>query len=570
MRAHRWSLLLAALVSLPSLFGGFVIDDWVHHAILRGVFPLTTWWDLFNFAPGDAEKLAPFITSGALPWFTLPALKIHFLRPLASALIAFDFWAFGAHAWAAHLHSVLWYLGLVAVANALYRRLVPKWALLAGLLFCIDDAHVLPVGWLANRNSLMAVLFVWLGLLAHLKWREDGWRAGRWLSVLAFLAGLSAGETAVSALAYVAAYELAGRSEAPGVRLRALTGAGFALVAFACLYVLGRCGASGSATYVDPLRETLAWLQVAPVRGLAMLGGWTFAISPDAWVILPRARPVLLLAGALALAVWPACWRAIAPDDPAQRRTLRWLCLGAGVALLPGLATFPANRLLLAPSLGLAALIAAVLRRAWQERARLRGKLVLAWCLAAFCLEPLSAWVATPLLLRSWGGAVADALLAPGAPDLTGRVILLTSSDLVPALFSSAILSEHGRPMPKTWHSISQAPHAHRLTRTGARRLELEVLGGHLLETVFEQNVRSDAHPFAVGDVVWLEGLSVTVLELEAGCPRRLALDFSRPLEDFEFVRWAGLELLRVTLPPPGEQLELAQTPTVFEALVTP
>ena len=212
--AKRWApMLVALLVAANGLTAGASLDDWMHHALVHGELAKRAWWDLFNFADGRPETMSDLISRGPFPWFTLPELKLRFFRPLSSALLQLDTLVFKDALWLAHVHSTLWYLGLVALCRALYRRLVPAVALLAAVLFALDDSHTMPVVWLANRNSLISVAFAWLGLWAHLRWREDAWKPGAPLSWLAYVTALLAGETGIAAMAYVVAYELIGRRD---------------------------------------------------------------------------------------------------------------------------------------------------------------------------------------------------------------------------------------------------------------------------------------------------------------------------------------------------------------------
>ena len=50
-------------------------------------------------------------------------------------------------------------------------------AALAALLYVIDDARGMPVGFIANRNALLATVFGVLSLIAHDRWRRDGWHS---------------------------------------------------------------------------------------------------------------------------------------------------------------------------------------------------------------------------------------------------------------------------------------------------------------------------------------------------------------------------------------------------------
>lgn len=568
-RWHAWLVLgVALLMTLPSLRVGAILDDWMHRALVRGELLDRAWWDLFNFADGNPEHLKPFLETGPYPWYTLPDLRLRFFRPLSSALIQLDGRLFGDAVWAAHLHTTLWYLALVAVVRALYRRLVPHVALAAALLFAVDDAHTIPVMWLANRNSLVAVTFAWLGLWAHLQWRERGWKPGLPLSFFAFITALSGGETAVAAMAYVVAYELVGRpkGEARSARLRGVAPATVAVLLFAVLYKTMGMGSRGSATYLDPSSEPLAWLSNAPTRFLAMVGGQTTVVPPDLWLSLPVARPLLVGLGVVALASWWLAWRRWAPTDADERRTLQWLWLGAVLALIPPLSTFPSARLWLAPSLGAGAVVATFLRGAWREGGWRRA-VGAGWIVASFVVQPLVSWLSVNQAFTEVGvrttRAVLDLDVKPGE-----KLIVVASSDFTPAVYGVPVLSEHHLPPPATWHVWSMAPYAHHWTRLSEDEVELRA-DGPMVRSVFEENFRAtDTRPFSVGDEVAVQGMTYRVTEVQDGAPTALRIRFSVPMTGYRYVTWNGETLVTVAPPALGQTVELPRGTTIFERIL--
>ncbi len=102
-----------------------------------------------------------------------------------------------------HLHSLAWYLAVVALFGVLLRRFLPgALGALALLLFTVDDAHLLPVGWISNRNALISTAGGLLGLWMHLEWREARKRQALPLSLASEqLAQQAAGELDSSRLA---------------------------------------------------------------------------------------------------------------------------------------------------------------------------------------------------------------------------------------------------------------------------------------------------------------------------------------------------------------------------------
>jgi hypothetical protein len=78
-----------------------------------------------------------------------------------------------------------------------------------------------------------------------------------------------------------------------------------------------------------------------------------------------------------------------------------------------------------------------------------------------------------------------------------------------------------------------------------------------MLATAGEHLLRSPTHPFRVADAVDVGALRVTILELFDGRPRRVQVEFDRPLEDpsllFMVPKPDGYK--RFALPPIGESV---------------
>ncbi|HZI07883.1 MAG TPA: hypothetical protein VEZ71_27945, partial [Archangium sp.] len=252
-----WLSLLAALVlTLPTAWLGFMSDDFIHLLILEGFPAPGTPLDLFRFAGGDPVELQRLMDEGPYPWWTLPELKLTFWRPLSSALAVLDHTLFGRNAVGYHLHSLAWYLGMVALFGTLLRRLLPgALGALALFLFAINGAHFMVAGWIANRNALVAAVPALFGLWMHLESRESRRTWALPLSLAGLAVGLMGGESALGLFAYVLAYELLGDKGGVKERLRAIAPAALLGLVYLVVYKLNGYGASGSGSYMDPVGE---------------------------------------------------------------------------------------------------------------------------------------------------------------------------------------------------------------------------------------------------------------------------------------------------------------------------
>ena len=154
-RAPRLAVLLAIVLTLPSLGNGMFIDDYFHRARAQGLdlIPRSR-LDLFNFCTGK-ENLRILMELGILPWFASPDLKLAFFRPLTALLHYVDYTVWPTHPALMHAQSIAWYAVVVALVARLCRRLMPPRAAgLAAVLYAVAATHAIPVGWLANRNAL--------------------------------------------------------------------------------------------------------------------------------------------------------------------------------------------------------------------------------------------------------------------------------------------------------------------------------------------------------------------------------------------------------------------------------
>jgi len=161
---------VAVVLSLPSIPTGWYLDDLLHRAQFLEVGPMTDSSDMthrmFDFLSGDPKDILAFKDLGVLPWWSEDELKIRFWRPLSSFTHVVDYTLSPASGVLMHAHNVAWLVGLVALIALLYRRLIaiPAIAGVSTLLYALDDAHGMPVAFLANRNAMVAASFGVLSL----------------------------------------------------------------------------------------------------------------------------------------------------------------------------------------------------------------------------------------------------------------------------------------------------------------------------------------------------------------------------------------------------------------------
>lgn len=590
----RWlvwvAVALGVALTLPSAWLGRSTDDYVQQlrlghnpGALRGFDPAPL--DLFTFASGAPAQRRALMDEGVFSWWTPPGFRLAFWRPLSAATHVLDD-ALWPHSPAlAHLHSVAWFALLLVVVGALYRRLwaglypraVTRWlAGLALLLYALDDAHGPTVGFLANRNALVAAVFSFAALLAHDRWRRAAWRPGAALGPLLFGAGLLAGESSLAILAYLGAYVLL-LDPAPTLWRRARATAAWAAVAVAwyAAYKLQGYGTLGSGVYLDPAANPAAYASAAATRVPVLLLGQQALPWSDLWLLWPPdiAHFVLSLAVSVLLTGLWLLWPVLRRD-----RVVAFWALGGFVAALPIAATFPADRLLIFVGVGGMGQVAAVLalvftrgergfprRFTWTDQKPWWQLNMATTALALVTIHLLISPIMLPIRARTMATvddsqALLDDLV-PRTPDVAAQDLVVVSAPTDGLVSYLPIRrAAQGTPRPAHLRLLSTGLAAADVRRPNARTLIISRPAG-FLETEPERMLRAASLPFTTGERVEVPGLAVDVLAVtEDGRPRDVRFSFDHALDDprYRWVAWQGISFAPWTPPAVGAEATLA------------
>ena len=581
------ALLLGLALQWPSYHGGFRGDDYVQWAMFRGHFPAPrSAFDLFSFAAGTHEDYLTLLDFGHLPWWSHPELRLRMWRPLASALMALDFDVWGRDPRWHHAHSLLWFgLLLVAAGRLLWRILPPPSAAVATLMFASAPCHTLPVGWLANRSTLVACTWAFAALELHLHARESRAFWPRLASVGASCVALLCGEYALSALVYGLCFSLFWQ-RTPSVTARERARDVLPMLAPICAYLalhsLAGSDVVHSGYYISPFKAPLdfahALVTRVPVLSADLLFGlpsyyfhagsphraWLLSqnfVSPEVWRRLPDWRTWHVAIGYLGLLFGFALY-AWLRRQPSRDKPPIWLALGTLLSLLPCAGSLPEDRLLTAASLGSCALVACTLVSLVRRMRRAPPTAFLLGLSALALFVPISA------LARSFEGAravrhgseVARAwcLAAELPKDPETRVYVISTAD-----FNSAVnlpwlrLLEADQSPPRSYRRLSPGPMPVRLQRVSARTLDVLVVISDVYGSAVPSLYRDAASAVHTGERHELPGLVVTVLETYADNPVRMRFDFDRDLEDpsLWFLAATDRGLRRIALPAIGDNL---------------
>ena len=564
-RSRKFWTVVALLLVAPTLGGGWAADDYIQLLSQRqqpgiaGIAhrPL----DLFRFAEGSASAAHALMEQGVFPWWANPLVRLSFLRPLASLTHALDALLWPGSSLAMHAHSLLWYLALVLGAGAAYRRFSSSalTATLALALFAVAGAHAPVVGWIANRNAVVALAVMLPALLFHDRWRTEANRNAALAAHLCFVLGLSAGEAATTVIPYLCAYALCLEPGKALSRLKSLLGYAAIVVAWRVVYAHFGYGVSGSGLYVDPAAAPLRFLWLAPSRLLALLQGLFGVPWSDFWELYPLAspllRPAVALFGLLLLAglgwlAWPVL---------RTRRAARFWVFGCVGGLLPACASFPHDRLLLGASVGGAAFLAEVVEHTLSSPVRLRR--IGAGCVLALHL------VAAPavcLLRASTIGKLDDLLRTeqetlPRDAAVRAQTVVLINPPLDPfAAYLAPYRELYGIPRPAALYWLATGVSDLQLTTLDSHTLEVRPRGGYLWSS--SQRMLRDPETNQHYDPVQLREAVFEVTQLtNDGRPALVRVRFVRRLDDpqLRFFRWQGHGYAEIKLPNVGQSVLL-------------
>jgi hypothetical protein len=547
-RALPWFVILVGLaLAAPAITADFTADDHLHRIVQRddpGIPGLHSHkLDLFVFVDGNHDDFAKLREAGAYSWWTDPDLKLSFWRPITSATHALDHALWPDNAAAQLAQNLLWLaLALIAVW-AFYRRFIPvRWiAVLALALYAFDDARGPVVGWIANRNALVALALALPVILAHDRWRREGWQPGRWIAPAVFALSLGAGESSLAIVAYLAAHAL-WLDKAPWKdRALALLPYAIVTVAWRVLYVKLGYGVAGSGIYLDPGAHPGAFLAAAGPRIAFLLAGqlalpWSDGAS--VYPVLGITGVMLVIAVITLAAIGLACARLLRRDPVS-----RFFATGMVLATLPIASTFPADRLLSFVGVGAMGLVAQLIAAAIRHRDQLGdGRLRRAGCLVVALLMVIVHLVfAPPLLVMRSRSMVAVARVLDradaGIPAHGNVIIAAAPNEALGSYIPIMRESRHqSRPDHMYWLATATTPVT--FERLDARTLRVTPEGGYLK---YELDRMMRSRPFAKGDLIPLYGFTIEIESITSdGRPASVLAHFDQPIESFTWLRWQG------------------------------
>ena len=559
------ALAVAVLLSLPALMGGLQVDDFFQRAKFLKLEPYydgrSPYLSMFEWVMPDRASDPALINRGMYPWDASPLVKIGFFRPLSVAAARLDYALWPDNFVLQHLHSLLWYALAVLIVGRIYYRL-PGPRVVAGLallMFAVADSHAIPVEWLANRNSLLALVWAGLGLLFHLEWRQTHSLFHLFAALVGLTLGLFCGEAALGVFAYLVAYQLL---LDPGPYLECLGRLlPYLAVIVAWRLIYSRLGfaTSHTAFYIDPALNPLDFAAALLTRApLLMVSQW-FQVPADMLVFFPS-RFILdagLLAGVAVLFLIWVFWPLLR-----QKPEARFWALGMVLALGPLCAAFPMNRLLLFAGIGAFGLLSLIAFETgilgaeptisgW--RRTLARILVILHLWIAALLFPLEL-LTTPVWLGQINGPQKNRF--PADPSIEHKTLIWINGNWAITWYSPLIRALNHQPVPGASYQLGYMSRSIQVSRTAENRLRLRQQNG-FMPLPMDRIEWDPASPFRVGQRISRPEFDVEVLEVTPdGRPLTAEFTFRQSLDSPDYIWMCWSPGYHTCSPPPLGQTQ--------------
>jgi hypothetical protein len=429
---------LGVCLMIGSLKQGFYLDDhW--HRIMFGAVEAPDWlktapWDGFRFFPADDLFQQKAKQLGLIPWWADENFQATFFRPLSSLSLALDYIWWPESPALIHLHSLLWFALLCVTAGLVLRQLIknPIIAAIALTLFVLDDAHLYPSVWIANRNALIATTLALLTLWLHARGSNRSETRARYLAPACLALALLAGEYAVGILGFLFAYVVFLEDGSPGRKLRRLLPYGVVLLIWRAVYSGLGYGTRGGDLYLDPIGNPVAFVLQGLPRLPVLLSSALGLPSSFLTRYEHGSHPIVLFIIAVfvcGFVVW-----ALIPTLRSDKQ-IRFYLLGTILSLVPSCATLAHERLLLLPGFGIAGLFAVVLHHTWttlksqqrSEPSRLpRAAFLLPLLISVAVISPMSLPAATNAIAKY--SQEMESMARSLSDDVSGRYLIIMSA----------------------------------------------------------------------------------------------------------------------------------------------
>ena len=544
-------VLVFILLVLPIVFAPYHADDFFHLLILSQDPMLERGGDgsvfgLFSFVDDNIEHRQQLFRYGVLPWWASDNYHFRFLRPLGEITHWFDFSVFGAKPLPAHIHSILWFMLACIPFYFLVKKTLPDsraLLLLCMAIFMWDGQHIGTISWIANRSALIALTFSLWALYCHICWREDGRTSYAMMSHLLLVFALMGGEIALSIMAYLFAYALFLDKGSMRSRCFSLSVYVFISVAYLCWHRYLDFGASTSDSYINIFTEPFDFLIASIERffvyvasvflpipaGASRIGGDEF------WYI----ALILFLIGVFVLPIVLVIFRNVLKTN----NTLAFWFFGALLSTFPITSAPAQDRLTLFLTVGIDIFLACIIYFALinkdENNALFKEKplvsLAKVFIVFHLILSPMHLIGGTSVMHKDTRSLLNHALEFDDEVSIVDKKLVILEMPLGISISMMGMRKAMGDSLPESAFFVGN--------EEGETFYEIvsetEIIVSRDIGFVigYEMVFRSiDKEPFAVGDTVNMQNVSIRVLSInEDGRPMKVKLTFD---ENLDFDSW--------------------------------
>lgn len=552
--AHRRNLILFAtfLLCLPSLWAGYMGDDYIHHALLNAHLPIgkpndLSLFGLFSFINGDPERNRLLMDYSLIPWWTYSELKYAFWRPLSEISHWMDHRLWPHSPWVMHLHNLLWFIATLAIIAKLYKHtLTGAGAILCALaIYSFDSSHGFTLSWIANRNGLIALFFGMLTLLLHRAWRLGDSPVHLVLSLLTMTCALLSAEIGISTFGYLGAYALFMDKRGPIKGVIATLPYLLAIATWWTVYKTSGFGADhADGYYVDPAEHPVTFLLKLVERLPVLLASQWGLIPAELYGFSGRSNWAYVLGCSLFVII---CLIPVLYNSGKNKVNLFWF-FGMLFSLMPALTALPHDRLLVFSGVGASALIGSFIHQIFALKIRPESTLFRGYSVFIAGLLVSLHLVISPLLLplmsystKIWADMIPqEPSYFPEIDKIEEKQIVLFSPPFASSLAIGPLRFYRNEPMPKRIWTITSLPDELEYEIKDSHSIEVRSKNGFIQGA--EEAVRNlDKYPFHDGEKTALSGLVISLHDLNSeGKPTRLLLTFKTSIGDSSLLllRW--------------------------------
>lgn len=524
--------------------------------------------DLYNFFDSQPENNNELMNLGFLPWWTDPEIKLAFWRPISSFIHFLEFRFLNNQIWVMHLNSILLYGFLVWLAAILYHRLskVPLVIILAAFLFAVHDTNAGPVAWIANRNTLLSMIFGLITLWAYDRWRQDQWKIGIYISVGTLLLSLLSSESGIATCAYLFAYSIFLDRERYPKSMISLLPYVVLVVVWRIIWTMQDYGIANTSLYTDPFNEPVIFLFSFIEKFPVFFYSQWLLPSAEFSMFLEREEQFIFWIVAvvsmffIVTIIWPVL---------RQSKTAAFFFTGMSLSIVPLCAAHLHDRLLLFVGFGAMGLIAEIFRAIlknpidlWTKKFLRNTAIGLASLLAIIHLviSPIFLTMRTILEYRAEGVEFLGMMHMPLDDDVKDKDFIVLNP-LEPYAISSGFVMREAKNMnrPRTMRVLAPGHKGMTVKRNDKYSLLVRPNKGFYSGS-FNRMASNQQRKLHIGDRIKLGGMTVEVTEVdEKNHPIEARFVFDVPLEDSSlvWVQWKMYKYVTFKPPPIGTTLEL-------------